>query len=624
MKRCCKTVLALLIVLALVLPTAGCKKPSPEEKLPEMTCSAEDAAISIAMLNYLTVTTQEVAAATNSRLYLEEIYSSVVNHINPEAVRDAETKQFLTDLLNAITDFQLGAAKREQLDLLCEEEKANVVSAITGTVRRYLQEQGGGDVKEGAVNAVKNAIGDTKGFIKGAVMYAVSDLTETVLNAGYAKSPEYLKAQWELDNSELETLQNLRTKAFNYMIAIAQKYNIPGNMTLNEEAAKDLAAWENEPNNTRKIELLEGSESRLACYGNYWLILSEAYFEEGEYRKCLAAFDRYDAIGVSIFRQDFAMARTLPAVIASMEKTLPAEEYLAKAPDALERMLANSDEDDWALRYYAAQTYTNLYDRTGDRAKLERAYAITLNNVAHLAVTQRELNDAYLNDVDETVIKVAEKAKRDKDADKAEASRELRLTKQFVRQLKIKRRTELAPVYEPLTVCCDLLFTLADIMELSPEQQAYASRVLRSNGEPLFLSEPLEALYSFEKGSDDTDYVSMSFSKNQLTMNANCVSENSVIKVFATDPDGVTVTFDDWKIKKVERDGKSISDFTVTLTSKSALKEQLGSDAVITVEVYDASGDARPALTVEFDVSRIRHFIWNFIEYAMGKVEGRK
>lgn len=41
---------------------------------------------SIAMLNYMTVLSQEINASANSKLYLDNIYSSIVNNINPNAV----------------------------------------------------------------------------------------------------------------------------------------------------------------------------------------------------------------------------------------------------------------------------------------------------------------------------------------------------------------------------------------------------------------------------------------------------------------------------------------------------------------------------------------------------------
>ena len=43
---------------------------------------------SMNMLNHLTVLTQEINSSKNSRLYLEQAYSSIVNNYNPNAIDD--------------------------------------------------------------------------------------------------------------------------------------------------------------------------------------------------------------------------------------------------------------------------------------------------------------------------------------------------------------------------------------------------------------------------------------------------------------------------------------------------------------------------------------------------------
>ena len=67
--------------------------------------SAENAALTdgqanaIAMLNYITVLTQDVNASKNSRLSMEAAYSSLINNTYPNAV-DNRTLSQLTSLLD--------------------------------------------------------------------------------------------------------------------------------------------------------------------------------------------------------------------------------------------------------------------------------------------------------------------------------------------------------------------------------------------------------------------------------------------------------------------------------------------------------------------------------------------
>ncbi len=43
---------------------------------------------SLNMLNYLAYITQEILAKKNSRVYIEQVYSSLINNINPSTVND--------------------------------------------------------------------------------------------------------------------------------------------------------------------------------------------------------------------------------------------------------------------------------------------------------------------------------------------------------------------------------------------------------------------------------------------------------------------------------------------------------------------------------------------------------
>lgn len=69
--------------------------------------SAESAALTdeqrnaIAMLNYMTVLTQETNAAKNSRIFMEQVYSSLVNNTYPNAV-DSRTLSQMTGLLDTM------------------------------------------------------------------------------------------------------------------------------------------------------------------------------------------------------------------------------------------------------------------------------------------------------------------------------------------------------------------------------------------------------------------------------------------------------------------------------------------------------------------------------------------
>lgn len=60
---------------------------------------------SINMLNYLVVLTQEINASKNSRLYLEEAYSTLLNNTSPEVV-DNRTLVEINYLLDTLESYR--------------------------------------------------------------------------------------------------------------------------------------------------------------------------------------------------------------------------------------------------------------------------------------------------------------------------------------------------------------------------------------------------------------------------------------------------------------------------------------------------------------------------------------
>ena len=148
-----------------------------------------------------------------------------------------------------------------------------------------------------------------------------------------------------------------------------------------------------------------------------------------------------------IFRKDYDFARALPMAIVSAEYTKDDADYIIIADDYCQKILVNTSNDDWALRYFAAQIYVGLYAKTNDEAYLRKAYDITINNVNYLVDEQRTMNITYLADVVELTAPKGETASAKKERE------------QYNKMLKEERKTELAPISEPLclTVNCSLV-----------------------------------------------------------------------------------------------------------------------------------------------------------------------
>lgn len=84
---------------------------------------------SISMLNYLAVLTQEINASQNSRMYLEEAYSMLINNTFPNAV-DSRTLSQLTGILDTLEKYRMIAVKRERLGYVYEQNRAQAIRSV--------------------------------------------------------------------------------------------------------------------------------------------------------------------------------------------------------------------------------------------------------------------------------------------------------------------------------------------------------------------------------------------------------------------------------------------------------------------------------------------------------------
>ena len=84
-----------------------------EEEMPEDELSPTQQN-SINMLNYMSTLTQKVNESSGNQILLEELYSSLVSDMYPNAV-DTKTQAQITSLMDTIANYQMIAEKRNRL-----------------------------------------------------------------------------------------------------------------------------------------------------------------------------------------------------------------------------------------------------------------------------------------------------------------------------------------------------------------------------------------------------------------------------------------------------------------------------------------------------------------------------
>lgn len=545
---------------------------------------------SFSMMYYLAITAEKIRTSKDNRLLLDDIYTSLLNDINPGAV-DEITQDHLKNLRDIIKAYRGITVKRERLQYIYNQEKA---AAIRSAVPNPL-----------AILSVTNAFDWKKLAV--TVVYTAVDSYNSYKSASENADKAFLMSGWELDDEETATVQKNRDRAFDYMTDMVQEYHLEGRLTLNEKSIEkfaEICAIESAPEKIRRLESEEGTYKLL---GNYWLELADCYFETDKYEKCLDCVNKYNELATGIYRKDYDYVQILPKAIVAAQSVYTGEQYISSIKEFADAIIENTSTEDWSLRYFVAQVYLDLYARTKDQSYLDSAYKIAYDNVTILLKGQRSLNETYLKDVQEVKVEepdykyMDEKEKKEK---KKEYEEERDRAKKYNKALKEERVTELPSLYEPLVVNCELLFALADELGISDTEKSDIEAILKTDTNGTFLTKPINDAYSFN-GSGNK--YSINFEKDVINIPADLLTAESKVTVSVTD-NNKTETFDDCEVKKVVRKGSSIDTFTANYSSKQLKKYKWTPDSKVSVEIK--YGDANDkTITFNFGVAEYEKHI---------------
>ncbi len=548
---------------------------------------------SINMLNYLAVLTQEIITSKNSRLYLEEVYSSLLNNTSPDAV-DSRALVEISHLLDTLESYRMIGTKREQLEYIYE---LNMARALRDALPQA----------EGRQSYFQFSSWDKSSSNK-TIVSLICTLIDTGIryysNSEQANT-EYLHDSWALDEAETAALHELRRGTFNYIVETVREYNLPGSLALTEQAVADYVTWKNKTNNLQIIQFFEDNAAVYQGFGPYWLTLAECYYKQGDYAKCLQAIAEYQSMQTGIFRQDYNYARVLPMGIVAAQQVYADDQYIDTAKSYAEEILANTSNNHWALRYFAALTYTELYGMSEDMGYLQNAFSIALSNVNCLVDEQKNLNAAYLAEVE--LVNTPSGA----------TSAEKKAIKEYNKFLQEERETAPPPVYEPLLLNCELLFSIAEKMDISASEAERINGILHGDGKALFLAESLQNYFHWTDKAEETNYgEAISFNGTKITIPAHLVAEGTGIVLTAV-YDGQQTVITDWTVSKVKRDAlDQLNDFTVTYSSRSVLNYVFKPGAQVHIEIIPHTGCSAPSFSCEYEVFADKKlYILNGVEY---------
>lgn len=546
----------------------------------------------IAMLNYMTVLTQETNAAKNSRLFMEQAYSSLVNNTYPNAV-DSRTLSQMTGLLDTMEKYRMVNVKRDRLQYIYEQNQAQAIRAAIPNPMGLLS----------SVHSLTPAR-----LIASVVYMAVDSYTSYTAYTAEADL-QYLKDGWALEDEEAAALHESRKGAFSYMVKMVNDYGLPGELSLTEETVSELVEWKNNDNVVARIRFLESNQGIYQSYGGYWLILADAYYSNGEFRNCIDAVEAHEALGTRLFRWDYEYAKVLPLAIASAEQVYGEEEYIEHAARWADAIITNTQNKDWALRYFAAQTYVSIYGKAQNKDYLQKAYDIVLDNVNYLVKEQKTMNATFLAAVKEAPVpKGATNSEKDQ-------------INNYNKMLKENRKKEFAPISEPLRLNCDLLFGIAAELEIPNSDKARVDAILHHNSARLFLNESLDDLYWFDTArKPETKPADIEFGGTSMVLPIRILSQNATITVEVTEKDSdETVTISDWKLDRIERATEGdVSAFVAIYTSEEAKNHVWGVESTIITSVLGNPDFEEKAISFEYTTEGTKRAWYDYLKVWEG------
>lgn len=508
---------------------------------------------SIAMLNYLATISEEIYVSKDNRLNLDSIYASLINQIQPNKI-DNETHERIINLLEDIESFSNISTKRDRLQYIYNQDKAsNIKNAIPNPL---------------AILSVTNAFNWKQLAL--SVTYTLVDSFNNYKSSSNELDKQFIMSGWDLDDEELETINRNRKRTFSYMINISNTYNLKNEYTLNENAVKNFIKYCEVENLQQKIQFLESEQDTYKLLGSYWLELANCYFLNEQYEACLKCVNNYDTLLIDILRKDYNYAEFLPKAIVSVQETTSGTNYVNLIEKYTDEIVDNTVIDNWSLRYFAAQSYIDLFAKTDDKSYLKKAYDLIINNVNHLIANQLDINKTYLNDVVEIVLEEPDYSYMN-DVQKKEAKNkykeEKETLKKYNKSLKENRKTELPTLYEPLILNCDLLFALAEELNISNTEKTKIEGILQTKSKGVFLNDTINQAYSFTKNKEQFKF-NLEVDGKKLVIPAKFLTQKSTITAIINN-NGKKISIDDFKISKVVRKGSNLDKFDVTLESNT-------------------------------------------------------
>lgn len=158
--------------------------------------------------------------------------------------------------------------------------------------------------------------------------------------------------------------------------------------------------------------------------------------------------------------------------------------------------------------------------------------------------------------------------------------------------LKEIRKKELPPVDNALLINLQLLFSVADQIDIDSTEKEEVDEIIHQNDKELYLTTAIDNYFWY--GNQGIIEKTGSFKKRVLTIPASYVNDNS--KIVVTHCGKEDTIYEDWSISSVERPKNSVDvdKFKVSYKSKTIDDAPIRDGDTIIVQIYPYEEDFEP------------------------------
>lgn len=322
--------------------------------------------------------TNRILEAQNNKMVVSEI-----SDYDWFWVSDNKTNDYINNFKQLVSDTNIIQQKRERLNYIFNQKKSLQMTALVPNALNL-------------VNIAFNARDPLKAII--AIGGASVSSASNYFSQKQKDELELLEKQWELDDMQTNTFVLLNGDLRTYLSRISKDYGFSNDDLNSPQTLRSFIKCLNEDNPKKRYSDLNQKQFRdeLKVLPEYWAELARAAYEIEEYAEALEFISNYEAIYIKTMYHDERYANIMQIKAYCMLQLDMVSEF-GKLSEIADRILENSNQSEWARKYFCVELYKRCFEKTGDTDYLIKAKSMLREVVQNVLDEYKENVGKFYN-----------------------------------------------------------------------------------------------------------------------------------------------------------------------------------------------------------------------------------